>query len=119
MIIYLINKRKTEIESLTKQKDKLDINFKEIALKAKQLNVLIKLLKDDGIKLTIIKNYIPIINQLLAVYMESMNFNAGIQFDENFETVIKSRGRDEFTYDSFQKVKVKNRSCFIICVARS
>jgi len=64
---------------------------------------MVDLLKDSGIKSTIIKRYIPIINSLLAKYFEVMDFDVSFQFDEAFNEVIKSRHRDKFTYASFSE----------------
>lgn len=61
------------------------------------------LLKDNGIKAKIIKQYIPIINKLINKYLASMDFFVSFELDENFNEVIKSRYRDEFTYSSFSE----------------
>ena len=61
------------------------------------------LLKDTGIKTRIIKQYLPIMNQLINKYLASMDFFVSFNLDEKFEENIKSRHRDEFTYDSFSE----------------
>ena len=61
------------------------------------------LLKDTGIKTRIIKQYLPIMNQLINKYLASMDFFVSFNLDEKFEEKIKSRHRDEFTYDSFSE----------------
>ena len=61
------------------------------------------LLKDSGIKTRIIKQYLPIMNQLINKYLASMDFFVSFNLDEKFEENIKSRHRDEFTYDSFSE----------------
>ena len=61
------------------------------------------LLKDSGIKTRIIKQYLPIMNQLINKYLASMDFFVSFNLDEKFEEKIKSRHRDEFTYDSFSE----------------
>jgi DNA repair exonuclease SbcCD ATPase subunit len=61
------------------------------------------LLKDTGIKTRIIKQYLPIMNQLINKYLSSMDFFVSFNLDEKFEEKIKSRHRDEFTYDSFSE----------------
>lgn len=61
------------------------------------------LLKDDGIKSRIIKQYIPIINKLINKYLATMDFFVNFELDENFEETIKSRGRDSFSYSSFSE----------------
>ena len=61
------------------------------------------LLKDQGIKTKIIKQYVPIINKLVNKYLAAMDFFVNFELDENFSENIKSRHRDEFTYDSFSE----------------
>jgi DNA repair exonuclease SbcCD ATPase subunit len=61
------------------------------------------LLKDGGIKTKIIKQYIPVINKLINKYLAAMDFFVNFELNENFEETIKSRFRDEFTYDSFSE----------------
>ena len=61
------------------------------------------LLKDQGIKTKIIKQYVPIINKLVNKYLAAMDFFVNFELDENFVENIKSRHRDQFTYDSFSE----------------
>lgn len=61
------------------------------------------LLKDTGIKAKIIKTYMPIINQLLSKYTAALDFFVDFQLNEEFQEIIKSRHRDEFSYESFSE----------------
>lgn len=61
------------------------------------------LLKDQGVKEKIIKQYIPIMNKLINKYLAQMEFYVGFEIDESFEETIKSRYRDEFKYDNFSQ----------------
>ena len=61
------------------------------------------MLTDTGIKTKIVKQYLPIMNKLINKYLAAMDFFVDFQLDENFVEVIKSRHRDEFTYDSFSE----------------
>ena len=45
----------------------------------------------------------PIMNSLVNKYLASMDFFVNFTLDENFNETIKSRHRDEFTYDSFSE----------------
>lgn len=62
-----------------------------------------QLLKDSGIKTRIIKKYLPTMNKLINGYLEQMEFPSSFMLNENFEEVIKSRYRDEFSYESFSE----------------
>lgn len=59
------------------------------------------LLRDSGIKTAIIREYLPIINKLINKYLSELELFIEFNLDESFNEVIKSRHRDEFTYDSF------------------
>ena len=61
------------------------------------------LLKDTGIKTAIIKEYLPAMNKLINKYLTAMDFYVSFELDENFNEIIKSRHRDEFTYASFSE----------------
>jgi len=62
-----------------------------------------QLLKDTGIKTRIIKKYLPTMNKLINDYLDKMEFSTSFMLNENFEEVIKSRYRDEFSYESFSE----------------
>jgi DNA repair exonuclease SbcCD ATPase subunit len=61
------------------------------------------LLKDNGIKAKIIKHYLPIMNRTINKYLGAMDFFVQFTLDENFTESIKSRYRDEFSYESFSE----------------
>ena len=61
------------------------------------------LLKDTGIKKKIISHYLPIINKTINAYLTRMNFFVSFELNDNFEERIRSRHRDDFTYESFSE----------------
>ncbi len=61
------------------------------------------MLKDGGIKTNIIKQYLPILNKYINQYLAQLDFFVNFNINENFEEVIKSRHRDEFTYANFSE----------------
>lgn len=77
---------------------------KEALVNEKQvLDIANTLLKDTGIKTKIIKQYVPIMNKLINKYLASMDFFVNFELNESFEETIKSRFRDEFSYESFSE----------------
>lgn len=83
---------------------KAAINTKEELLKDKSaLDVASVLLKDSGVKTKIIKQYIPVINKIVNKYLAAMDFFVNFELNENFEETIKSRHRDDFSYESFSE----------------
>ena len=61
------------------------------------------MLKDTGIKTKIIKQYLPVMNQLINKYLQVLDFFVHFNLDESFHETIRSRHRDEFTYASFSE----------------
>jgi DNA repair exonuclease SbcCD ATPase subunit len=84
------------IELLSEEKGRL---LNEKLLTETALN----LLKDGGIKTKIIKQYLPIINKLINKYLAKMGFFVNFNINEQFEETIKSRYRDEFSYQNFSE----------------
>jgi len=85
-----------ELKALEKGRDKLseDYNYNV---------VMAEMLKDTGIKTKVIKEYIPVINQLVNQYLQVLDFFVHFNLDEGFSETIKSRYRDAFSYDSFSE----------------
>jgi DNA repair exonuclease SbcCD ATPase subunit len=61
------------------------------------------LLRDDGIKSKIIKQYLPVMNKLINQFLDRMGANYSFNLDEGFNEIIKSRYRDNFSYASFSE----------------
>ena len=99
--------------SLKKEKDKLKqlakdgLKVEDSLLDEKRVrdnyNTVTNMLRDTGIKSTIIKKYLPIMNQLINRYLKELDFYVSFELDENFLETIKSRFRDEFSYASFSE----------------
>ena len=99
--------------SLKQEKDKLKtlakdgLKVEESLLDEKKVrdnyNTVTNMLRDTGIKSTIIKKYLPVMNQLINRYLKELDFYVSFELDENFMETIKSRFRDEFTYASFSE----------------
>jgi len=62
-----------------------------------------ELLKDTGIKTKIIRQYLPVMNNLINKYLNILDFFVKFDLDESFNETIKSRHRDEFSYASFSE----------------
>ena len=100
-------------ESLKKAQADLSTYDKEFKELEKESHTLVELkhyyeickilLRDDGIKAKIIKQYLPVMNQLINQYLDRMGANYSFHLDESFNEVIKSRYRDTFSYASFSE----------------
>jgi len=85
-------------DALSKNESKMEL------VKEKQLQEIAGvLLRDTGIKTTIIREYLPAMNKLINMYLSAMDFFVKFELDESFNESIKSRFRDEFTYASFSE----------------
>jgi DNA repair exonuclease SbcCD ATPase subunit len=119
MLIKANNALEKEISELSVQGD-IDVEKDKIKLlandalqknevkmelvKEKQLQEIAGvLLRDTGIKTTIIREYLPAMNKLINMYLSAMDFFVKFELDESFNEKIKSRFRDEFTYASFSE----------------
>ena len=95
-----------EVQELNILKDvlsELKNNLKDLIDEKTYLEVSSNLLKDTGIKTKIVKQYLPIINKLVNKYLASLDFFVNFNLDESFKETIKSRHRDEFTYNNFSE----------------
>lgn len=62
-----------------------------------------EMLKDTGIKTKVIKQYLPVMNNLVNKYLQVLDFFVSFNLDESFNETIKSRHRDSFNYASFSE----------------
>ena len=95
-----------EQQELRELKDSLSLLQEELRVLIQEktyYEVASGLLKDTGIKTKIIKQYLPIINKLVNKYLASLDFFVNFNLDESFKETIKSRHRDEFTYNNFSE----------------
>ena len=91
------------LSALQKELEEHQLEKEKLVQQKAVLDVAALLLKDTGIKTKIIKQYVPIMNKLINKYLAAMDFFVNFELNENFEEVIKSRFRDEFTYASFSE----------------
>jgi len=92
-----------DLKNLEKQLTDLEEEEKKVVNDKHHHEQVAILLKDTGIKTKIIKQYLPIMNKLINKYLTSMEFYVNFNINENFEEVIKSRHRDEFSYENFSE----------------
>lgn len=67
------------------------------------IEAIFELLKDTGIKTKIIREYLPVMNKLINQYLQVLDFFVSFNLDDSFNETIKSRHRDDFSYDSFSE----------------
>lgn len=106
----LTEKNNGDLEIANKEYSDLLENNKTLIENKLELNeqnsynqVLFELLKDTGIKTKIIKQYLPVMNKLVNAFLQTLDFFVHFNLDESFTESIRSRHRDNFTYDSFSE----------------
>lgn len=102
-----IEKEKDRLRELGANALKL-IERKNDLLVEKQLqDVQFGLLKDSGIKASIIKEYLPILNRMINKYLQEFDFFINFILDENFDERLLARGRDTAQYFSLSEGEKK------------
>ena len=97
--------KNTEIEHAEFLENRKVIERKQIAFSEQRhyFEACKILLKDSGIKAKIIAQYLPVMNKLINKHLDRMGANYSFHLDEQFNEMIKSRYRDNFSYSSFSE----------------
>jgi len=93
-------------DKLTTAEDDLDtLHIKKESLTDRQhyYDLATTLLRDQGVRQRIIKQYVPVMNKMINKYLANLEFYVGFELNEAFEETIKSRFRDVFKYDNFSQ----------------
>ena len=98
-----VAKSKEDLAELNNKKDNLFEKRLYLNESLSYNSVILEMLKDTGIKTKIIKQYLPVINNLVNQYLQILDFFVSFNLDEAFQETIRSRFRDSFTYDSFSE----------------
>ena len=96
-------KENVQIQKMESDLENLESELKKITEEKRYYEIATNLLKDTGIKTKIIKQYLPVINKFVNKYLTSLDFFVNINLDESFKETIKSRHRDEFSYNNFSE----------------
>jgi DNA repair exonuclease SbcCD ATPase subunit len=91
------------LELLEQQQTELEIKLTSLTEYSSVLSLTGLMLKDGGIKSKLVKQYIPIINKFINKYLSALDFFVNFELNENFQETIKSRFRDDFSYESFSE----------------
>jgi len=98
-----------DIEKNKKDISKLKSRIKKYDEALEYYKIMGVILNDDGVKSLIIKKYLPIFNRDINEYLHKFGLNVKFILDEQFNETILSRGRDNFSYNSFsegQKLRI-------------
>jgi DNA repair exonuclease SbcCD ATPase subunit len=92
-----------KLQDIAKELNTFQVEQTDLYNKRETLSVVASMLKDGGIKTSIIRTYIPIMNKLINKYLSEFELFVDFTLDENFNEVIKSRFRDTFSFASFSE----------------
>ena len=98
-----IEKIELELEQMKVDLAEADEKLKGVQEEKDYVDVLREILNDKGAKANIIRKYVPIMNQLINKYLQSMDFYISFNLDEEFNETVKSRFRDTFNYNNFSE----------------
>ena len=101
-----IEDRNSEHEKLSEYKGQLKQVLKDHETLKEDYNYFLQanvLLKDDGVKSSIIKKYLPLINQQVNRYLQRMDFFINFTLDGEFNEKIQSPIHENFSYPSFSE----------------
>ena len=99
----LIVEETEKIKTLIEQGKSQELQRRQLIKKQTELKIVSEILKDGGVKSSIIKKYLPVMNTLINKYLQELEFYVNFNLDETFNETIKSRFRDEFSYASFSE----------------
>ena len=83
-------------EQIKKHKDELldlDLQSQDIKDRIDSLSYIIELCKDSGVKASIIREYVPIINAKIQGFLDIVNFNVKFSFNEQFKESIACKNK--------------------------
>ena len=85
------------------EKNNNENNYKELDKKMNYSNLVTTMLKDSGIKSTIIDKSIPLINTLINKNLSDFGFFVKFELDSEFNETISVRGFESASYNDFSE----------------
>ena len=98
--------RNTEHDKLESFRNSLQDTYQHLSEKKETISYYdfaYGLLKDGGVKASIVKKYLPLINQQVNKYLQIMDFYINFKLDEEFNETVESPIHEDFSYSSFSE----------------
>jgi len=98
--------RNTEHDKLESFRNSLQHTYQHLSEKKETISYYdfaYGLLKDGGVKASIVKKYLPLINQQVNKYLQIMDFYINFKLDEEFNETVESPIHEDFSYSSFSE----------------
>jgi DNA repair exonuclease SbcCD ATPase subunit len=81
----------------------LERDLGALLVKQEEYSIAVDLLKDTGIKASIIDKYIPVLNTKINEMLDLIGFGVRLKFDNSFNESLIGRYADEFSYTSLSQ----------------
>jgi DNA repair exonuclease SbcCD ATPase subunit len=97
--------------------DKKNIETATIQRKIKALNYIINMCSDTGIKHLLLKEFMPILNKLIAFYLSKFDLPVTVEFDEYFNhnlSAPKGLGQKHYLMSKGQKTRINLAILFAV-----
>lgn len=91
------------VEKLREDEKELDSKRSGFVKEKYFRGIVTDLLKDSGVKASIVKRYIPYFNKQIAYYLDLLGADYQFTLDDEFNESINSLGRNDFSYASFSQ----------------
>jgi len=101
-----LQNRNTEHEKLNGLQEQLNTTYDQLVESKEDgqyKEFVYSLLKDGGVKTSIIKKYLPLINRQVNKYLQMMDFYINFTLDEEFNEKVQSPIHEDFSYASFSE----------------
>ena len=98
-----VDREREKMKTLIEQGKGQELQRRQISKRSTELKIIGDILKDGGVKSTIIRKYLPVMNTLINKHLQELEFYVNFNLDDTFNETIKSRFRDEFSYASFSE----------------
>lgn len=89
------------IDGLQEKINEIERKVHELNDSLAYLDQIVRITSDNGIKTKIIRNYIPVINELVNEYLEELELPIQFSFDESFEEKILAGYQNDLKFESF------------------
>lgn len=98
-----LDKMKEKLYNISHDKDNKEQEYKDLSKQLNYSNLVTTMLKDSGIKSTIIDKSIPLINKLINKNLSDFGFFVKFELDSEFNETISVRGFESASYSDFSE----------------
>ena len=104
------------LDELNETIQAMDDDLNHLMNECEEYESMRSMLKDDGIKASIVDDYVGFINKRMNEYLNHMGFFINITLDGNFDEKINSVNKEGFTYDNLSTGEKTRVSIAILLV---